>query len=112
MRHSATLSLILILAIIHVGAAAEQSQQNQTRRGRITFEQFSTRHDTNKDGKVGRDEFKGAPQWFRWLDENGDGTVTAEEFQKSTRRDGRKPTGGGRRIPDGCVPTLTSTATT
>ena len=32
-------------------------------------------------------------------DENGDGIVTAEEFQKRTQRDGRQ--GAGRRIPDG-----------
>ena len=82
------------------------SQQNRTNRinhaeAAFTFEQFSSRHDTNKDGKVERDEFKGAPQWFRWLDQNGDGTVTAEEFQKRTQRDGRQQPGGGRRVPDG-----------
>lgn len=97
MRHSAALPLVLTLALIHVGPAAEQNQQNQPRR--FTFEQFSTRHDTNQDGKVEKDEFKGAPQYFRWLDQNGDGTVTAEEFQKRTQRDGRQ--GAGRRIPEG-----------
>ena len=101
MRHSATFSLILTLALIHVGAAAEQSQQNQPRQGRFTFEQFSARHDTNQDGKVEQDEFKGAPQYFRWLDQDGDSTVTAEEFQKRTQRDGRQRAGGGRRVPEG-----------
>jgi acetyl esterase/lipase len=90
-----------MLTLIHVGVAAEPNQQNQPRRGRFTFEQFSTRHDTNKDGEVERDEFKGAPQWFRWLDQNGDGIVTAEEFQKRTQRDGRQQPGGGRRVPEG-----------
>lgn len=101
MRHVAAISVVLMLAVVHTGVAAEPSQQNQPRRGRITFEQFSTRHDTNEDGKVERDEFKGAPQWFRWLDQNGDGAVTAEEFQKRTQRDGRQRPGGGRRVPDG-----------
>ena len=101
MRHAAAFSLILTLALIHIGAAAEQSQQNQPRQGGFTFEQFSTRHDTNQDGKVGQDEFKGAPQYFRWLDQDGDGTVTAEEFQKRTQRDGRQRAGGGRRVPEG-----------
>jgi acetyl esterase/lipase len=48
---------------------------------------------------VERDEFKGAPQFFRWLGRNGDGVVTAEEFQKGIQRDGRQWT--VRRIPDG-----------
>ena len=101
MGNPATLSLILTLTLIHFGAAAEQAQQNQPRPGRFTFEQFSARHDTNQDGKVERDEFKGTPQFFRWLDQNGDGVVTAEEFQKRTQRDGRQRAGGGRRIPEG-----------
>ena len=101
MKNAVPFSLVLMLTLIHVGVAAEPNQQNQQRRGRITFEQFSTRHDTNKDGKVERDEFKGAAQWFRWLDQNGDGTVTAEEFQKRTQRDGRQQPGGGRRVPEG-----------
>jgi len=84
--------------MIHIGFGAEQPQP---RRGRFTFEQFSTRHDTNKDGKVERDEFKGAPQWFRWLDQNGDGTVTAEEFKKRTQRDGRQQPGRWRMVPEG-----------
>jgi len=88
MRHAAPLPLLLALTLIHVGAAAEQAQENQPRQGRFTFEQFSARHDTNRDGKVEQDEFKGAPQFFRWLDQNGDGAVTAEEFQKGTQRDG------------------------
>jgi len=50
---------------------------------------------------VEQDEFKGAPQFFRWLDQNGDGAVTAEEFQKGTQRDGRQRPGGGRRVPEG-----------
>ena len=101
MRHPAVLLLILTLALIHVAAAAAQAQQNQPRQGRFTFEQFSARHDTNQDGKVEQDEFNGAPQFFRWLDEDGDGAVTAEEFQKRTQRDGRQLAGGGRRVPEG-----------
>ncbi len=101
MKRPATLSLILALILINVGAAAEQVQQNQPRRSRFTFEQFSKRHDTNQDGKIEKDEFKGAPQFFRRLDQNGDGTITSEEFQKKAQRNGRQQPGGGRRIPDG-----------
>ena len=59
------------------------------------------RHDSNQDGKVERDEFKGAPQFFRILDQNGDGVVTAEEFQKRTQRDSRQQPSGGRSVPEG-----------
>ena len=65
MKNTATLSLVLTLTLILVGAAAQQAQQKQPRRGRFTFEQFSARHDRNQDGKVERDEFQGAPQFFR-----------------------------------------------
>jgi len=101
MAHAATLSLILTLTLIRVGAAAEQAQQNQPRRRRFTFQQFSARHDENQDGKVQRDEFQGAPQFFRLLDQNGDGVVTAEEFERRTQRDGRQRPGGPRRVPEG-----------
>jgi len=96
MRYAAPLSLLLALALIQVGVTAEQPQPRQRR---FTFEQFSARHDANQDGKVEKTEFKGAPQWFRWLDQDGDGVVTAEEFQKRTQR-GQQP-GRGRMIPDG-----------
>jgi hypothetical protein len=105
MGHSATFSLILTLTLI--GATAVQAQRTQrqqgddSRRGRFTFEQFSQRHDTNLDGRVESDEFKGAPQFFRWLDKNNDGAVTAEEFQKGTQRDRRQQPGRSGRIPDG-----------
>lgn len=98
MGHPATLSFILTLTLIHVGASPASAQQNQPRReGRFTFDQFLARHDTNQDRKVERDEFKGGPQFFRWLDQNGDGVVTVEEFQKRTQRDGRQSALPGRR---------------
>ena len=99
MRQPATLPLLLALAFIHVEAVAQQAQQPQRRQGRFTFEQFSSRHDINKDGKVERDEFKGAPQFFRLLDQNSDGLVTAEEFRKRIQRGNRQ--GNMRRVPEG-----------
>jgi acetyl esterase/lipase len=90
---------VLTLTSIQIGLAAEQAQPSQPGQRRFTFEQFSKRHDTNQDGKVTPGEFKGAPQYFRWLDENNDGIVIAEEFQKRTRSGRRQ--GTGRRIPDG-----------
>ena len=107
MGHAATFPLLLALAFIHVGATTALAQQNQPRqgddssRGRFTFDQFSARHDTNRDGKVERDEFKGTPQFFRWLDQNNDGVVTANEFSVRTQKDGRQWSGRGGRVPDG-----------
>ncbi len=101
MRQAATFLLLLSPAFLHIGFAAEQAQQPQRRQGRFTFEQFSSRHDGNQDGRVERDEFKGASQFFRWLDQNADGVVTAEEFKKRTQRDGRQQQGRGRKVPEG-----------
>jgi acetyl esterase/lipase len=97
----ALLIALLILTILQAGATAAQSQQNQPRRGRFTYQQFLTRHDANQDGNVERDEFGGAPQFFRWLDQDGDGVVTANEFAKRTQRDGRQQRGRARSIPAG-----------
>ncbi len=98
MMHTALLSLLLTLTLIQVGFAAEQPQP---RRGRFTFEQFATRHDANRDDKVEQAEFKGVPRVFRWLDQNGDGIVTTDEFTKRTQRDGRQQPGRGRMVPEG-----------
>jgi hypothetical protein len=56
MRNPATLSLILTLILTHLVATTVQAQQNQPRLRRFTFEQFSARHDANRDGNVERDE--------------------------------------------------------
>ena len=101
MRLATTFLILLSPAFIHIGSAAEQTQRNQPQQRRFTFEQFSARHDANQDGKVERGEFKGTPQWFRWLDQNSDGTITAEEFQKRTQRNGRQQQRRGRMVPEG-----------
>jgi len=36
--------------------------------------------DTNNDGKISRDEWKGNPKRFDRLDANGDGVITKEEI--------------------------------
>ncbi|NQT17580.1 MAG: alpha/beta hydrolase fold domain-containing protein [Planctomycetes bacterium] len=112
MRPALTFLPLLALIIFHFGLTTTLAQQNQrpplrseggdgARRGRFTFEQFSARHDTNQDGQVDREEFKGAPQFFRWLDENGDDVITSDEFKARTRRNPRQEPGSGRRVPDG-----------
>jgi acetyl esterase/lipase len=47
-----------------------------------TFDQVLTRHDTNRDGKIARDEFRGPPALFDRLDANKDAFVTSEEHQR------------------------------
>ncbi len=105
MRRTSHLLLLLALAFGHLGATASHAQQTQPRQGNaskrpgFTFKQFSARHDSNQDGKVERDEFKGAPQFFRLLDQDSDGVVTAEEFQQAMQKAGRQET--GRNLPEG-----------
>ncbi len=98
MGHAAPLSILLTLAVMHVGATTTHARQGDQP---LTFEGFSARNDSNRDGKIDRDEFKGAPQFFRWLDQNGDGTVTADEFQAQMQRGGRRQPGRGTMVPEG-----------
>ncbi|MFP4037742.1 MAG: beta-galactosidase [Desulfobacteraceae bacterium] len=37
--------------------------------------------DTNRDGRVGREEFRGPPEKFDMLDVNGDGVITLQELE-------------------------------
>lgn len=47
-----------------------------------SFDEILSRSDTNGDGKVSRDEFRGPPAIFERLDANADGAVTREEHGK------------------------------
>lgn len=58
---------------------ARQGGQGQWQRP--TWAQFLERNDTNKDGKVTRDEFKGPSQIFEMLDRNKDGVIVKEEHE-------------------------------
>jgi len=46
---------------------------------RPTFEQILARDDTNKDGKISKEEFRGPPAIFQRLDRNGDGFIDKAE---------------------------------
>ncbi|MGB7345447.1 MAG: alpha/beta hydrolase fold domain-containing protein [Pirellulaceae bacterium] len=57
------------------------SQDTQLReRPRLSFEELLRREDSNKDGKVTRDEFKPPEQLFTRFDRNGDGELTKADF--------------------------------
>jgi Ca2+-binding EF-hand superfamily protein len=66
------------------GAAGQQLSPAQR------AQRFMDRWDTNKDGKITKDEFKGAPAVFQAMDLNGDGVLTLDEIEKG------QATAGGR----------------
>jgi len=65
--------------------AQERSQRN----GRRIVERFK-QLDRNGDGKVTREEARGAP-WFDRLDRDGDGVITLDEVQGRSHRPGGGP---------------------
>ena len=60
-------------------------------RGAPSWEKVS-RHDTNKDGKVSKLEFKGPEMAFTRFDSNKDGSITEEEMKNFKGKGG----GGGK----------------
>jgi acetyl esterase/lipase len=63
-------------------ASTTPGRPQATDRQAPTFDQILTRFDTNQDGKITREEFRGPLPLFDRLDTNNDGTVTREEHQR------------------------------
>lgn len=57
--------------------------QEQGRRG-IPWDVLVQRSDTNRDGRITRDEFRGPPAIFERLDANQDGVLTQDEHARAT----------------------------
>lgn len=60
------------------------------RRG-ISWEVIAGRDDKDKDGKVSKSEFRGPPQLFLWIDQNGDGLLEKSEHEAFLNRPGTRP---------------------
>lgn len=60
------------------------------RRG-ISWEVITGRDDKDKDGKVSKSEFRGPPQLFLWIDQNGDGLLEKSEHEAFSNRPGPRP---------------------
>ncbi len=65
----------------------EKKSGAPTARALPKFDDLVARSDTNKDGKIARDEFRGPPALFDRLDRNKDGAITRE------KHDGARPPG-------------------
>ena len=101
MRHILSLSLLLLLTGLADSALGQETVPPPPPtgfpggggRGQGQFQMPTfAEMDKNKDKKISRDEYKGAPQAFDRLDENKDGFIDDEEFN---RMRGRMGGGGG-----------------
>ncbi|MBO0725225.1 MAG: EF-hand domain-containing protein [Blastocatellia bacterium] len=83
---SASLASISVLSQAPQGAQAPQGQPSPRRRGGFNVDKRMKRMDTNNDGVISRDEWKGKPEGFDKIDKNGDGSLTREELEAAARR--------------------------
>lgn len=85
-----TSSFAAIVAVTACSSAnAQETQQRQ--RPRISFAEVLRREDSNKDGKVTKDEFKAPVQLFNRFDRNSDGELTKEDFTEGPGGRSRSP---------------------
>jgi Ca2+-binding EF-hand superfamily protein len=68
-----------------VATRAEIEANAQARRTEHVNEMF-TDQDTNKDGRISREESHMPPRWFARIDSNSDGNLTREELSQSPGR--------------------------
>jgi len=91
------LAAVLVLALcattcpLLAGAAPEAQKGKAKREAKLKakFDQL----DTNKDGNISRDEFKGKQKAFARMDANGDGKISFDEYKAARAQAGK----GGKR---------------
>jgi len=91
------LAVVLVLALcaatspLLAGAAPGAQKGKAKREGRLkaNFDKL----DTNKDGNIAREEFKGKQRAFGRMDANGDGKVSFDEYKAASAEAGK----GGKR---------------
>lgn len=81
--------LCLLVLVSTTGLAAAQNQGGP--------EQFMRRLDSDGDGRVTREEFRGPPKRFGQIDANKDGVISREEIEAFRAAGG----GGGQQGPNG-----------
>src|SRR4030095_16324705 len=82
---------IVVAAQVPQSSQSSESTQTPGPRGqrvqRGTRDANRSRHfDTNMDGKISRDEWRGKPELFDQLDSNKDGSLDREELRSAMRR--------------------------
>jgi hypothetical protein len=91
------LAVVLVLALcaavspLLAGAAPGAQKGKAKKEGRLKtkFGQL----DTNKDGNISRDEFKGKQKAFGRMDANGDGKISFDEYKAASENAAK----GGKR---------------
>lgn len=111
MRSNRALFVLCLVGILGAAPALAAAPQAGNAKGKKQglmkgkgWEVFSSRFDTNKDGKVTRDEFLGQQPGFDRVDTNKDGVVTADEVtaakeaaQKHAAQKGGQAHRGGKK---------------
>jgi hypothetical protein len=63
---------------------------------RLGWSWLAARLDANRDGRITLDEFTGSTEWFERLDRDGDGVLTAADFDFSPRPPPKAPAKGSK----------------
>lgn len=84
MKPLAFLTALLIgLPAVAFAAGGQKVRDDEAHRGQMRFQAM----DTNHDGRITRDEWRGSDQSFRMHDWNGDGVLSGDEVRVGASRD-------------------------
>ena len=76
-----TFGTIVLFGVSSALGQTSQSTGDQTQQRRQGPRDLYQRMDTNGDGKISREEWRGRPEGFARLDANGDGFLTPDEIR-------------------------------